>query len=28
MPLRTVERHRIQPRFARAHRRFWGILEE
>ncbi|MEV8225210.1 YDG/SRA domain-containing protein [Streptomyces sp. NPDC079167] len=24
-PLRTVEQHRIEPQFARAHRRFWGI---
>ncbi|WP_354006219.1 YDG/SRA domain-containing protein [Streptomyces sp. NBC_00059] len=27
VPLRTVEQHRIQARFARAHRRFWGIVE-
>jgi len=25
VPLRTVEQHRIQQRFVRAHRRFWGI---
>ncbi|MEU9057495.1 YDG/SRA domain-containing protein [Streptomyces sp. NPDC048430] len=25
IPLRTVEQHRIQSQFARAHRRFWGI---
>ncbi|MDX3058150.1 YDG/SRA domain-containing protein [Streptomyces sp. NE06-03E] len=25
VPLRTVEQHRIQAQFVRAHRRFWGI---
>ncbi|MFJ8920314.1 YDG/SRA domain-containing protein [Streptomyces sp. NPDC102415] len=25
VPLRTVEQHRVQSQFARAHRRFWGI---
>ncbi|NYE41036.1 YDG/SRA domain-containing protein [Streptomyces fulvorobeus] len=27
-PLRTVEQHRIEKRFIRAHRRFWGIQEQ
>lgn len=28
VPLRTVEKHRVQERFARAHRRFWNIMDE